>query len=306
MNGLFGSAVLDTAVGLVFVYLLLAIFCTTVNEWIAGILSTRAKFLQKGIGQLLEDPNGAKDLISGFYKHPVIASMMDGQNHPSYIAARSFARAIMDLVTPNTIGPLDFPALESGIKTLPDGRIKTALLSLIQDADHRLDRAQRNIEAWYDDAMDRVSGWYKRRVQVVTIAVALLITAGTNASTIHIARLLWTDPGVRTAIAAQATEQAKTPRPAGTPADGSEITEQNRVLLGNVLGWSGQTESFSLISWPDRILGWIITIVAISMGAPFWFDMLNKIINIRNAGKSPDERAKAPEKAKLPPADRTA
>jgi hypothetical protein len=318
MNGLFGSAILDTAIGLLFVYLLLAIFCTTVNEWIAGIFSTRAKFLKKGITQLLEDPNGAKDLISRFYKHPVIAPMMDGQNHPSYIAARSFARALMDLVTPNTLGPLDFPALENGIKNLPEGHIKTALLALIQDADHSLSRAQRNIEAWYDDAMDRVSGWYKRHVQLVTVAVALAITAGTNASTIHIARRLWTDPGMRTAIVEQATERAKMPRPTVkveydpndpknpkvTPSD--EISQQDRASLGNILGWNGQTEGYSLLSWPERLLGWIITIVAVSVGAPFWFDALNKIVNIRNAGKSPDEQPKVPEKPKLPPADRAA
>ena len=300
MNGLFGSAILDTAVGLIFVYLLLAIFCTTVNEWIAGIFSTRAKFLKKGLTQLLQDPNGAKDLITRFYQHPVIASMTDGENHPSYIPARSFSRAIMDLVTPNTLGPLDFAALETGINNLPGGRIKTALLALIQDADHNLSRAQRNIEAWYDDAMDRVSGWYKRHIQLVTVAVALSITLLANADTIHIARRLWTDPGMRAAIVEQAKERAKT-----TPSTGSDIGEQESKLVGDILGWSNP-EGFSGLSWLERVLGWILTVIAVSLGSPFWFDALNKVANIRNAGKSPDERAKAPEKPKLPPADRAA
>jgi hypothetical protein len=304
MNGLFGSAILDTAVGLVFVYLLLAIFCTTINEWIAGIFSTRARFLKKGLLQLLQDPNGAKDLISRFYKHPVIASMMDGQKHPSYIAARSFARVIMDLVTPNTLGPLDFPALENGINNLPDGRIRTALLALIQDADRNLNRAQRNIEAWYDDAMDRVSGWYKRHIQLVTVGVALTITMLANADTIHIARRLWTDPGTRTAIAEQAAQRAKMSGASDAGASGNDIAEQESKVIGDIFGWRNQMQGYS--DWLERVLGWILTIVAVSLGAPFWFDALNKIINIRNAGKSPDERAKAPEKAKLPPADRAA
>ncbi len=284
MNGLFGSAILDTAVGLVFIYLLLAICCTTVNEWIAGLFNFRGKYLKRGVEQLLDDPQGAADLIKRFYAHPVIASMLNRQDHPSYIPARSFARAIMDLVTPNTLGPLSFDALENGIKNLPPGRMRTVLLSLIQDADKDLGRAQRNIEAWYDDSMDRVSGWYKRRIQVVTIVVALLITVATNADTLNLARRFWTDPGMRMAIVEQSKERARMPRPSAmvqyanpnnplkptiAPSIGQEITEQDRTLLGNVLGWGDQPGK---VFWLERVLGWILTIIAVSLGAPFWFD----------------------------------
>ena len=55
MNGIFGSAVLDVAVGLIFVYLLLGIICTTLNEWISGLLQTRSKMLQLAIQQLLDN-----------------------------------------------------------------------------------------------------------------------------------------------------------------------------------------------------------------------------------------------------------
>jgi hypothetical protein len=47
---------------------------------------------------------------------------------------------------------------------------------------------------------------------------------------------------------------------------------------------------------PQVFVGWLLTILALTLGAPFWFDMLNKFINIRFAGKSPDEAAKKPEK----------
>src|ERR1700728_641630 len=215
MNGLFGSAILDTAVGLVFIYLLLAIFCTTVNEWISGIFSSRAKYLEQGIKQLLQDPSGAASLLQSFYAHPVIASLMDGQSHPSYIPARSFSRFLMDLVTPKVSGTLDFTALEDGINDLPAGRVKTTLLALIQDADKDLATAQRNIEAWYDDAMERGSGWFKRHTQVVIIVVALLITVAMNADTLYMAQRLWADPGMRTKLVEQASAEAKTLNPNG-------------------------------------------------------------------------------------------
>jgi hypothetical protein len=40
--------------------------------------------------------------------------------------------------------------------------------------------------------------------------------------------------------------------------------------------------------WPRVLFGWLITAIALSMGAPFWFDLLGKIMNVRNAAKSPD------------------
>src|SRR5208283_3314549 len=178
MNGIFGSTVLDTAIGLVLVYLLLSLICTTINEWISGIFSTRAKFLEQGLerllaGQELPALEGARptiDLLTRFYSHPLVNSMVqvpnvdkpEKKNHPSYLDPRGFATVLMDLVTPKQLGTITFEQLQSGIQELPPGRVRTALLALVQDANGDLDRAQRNIEAWYNAAMDRVNGWYKR------------------------------------------------------------------------------------------------------------------------------------------------
>jgi hypothetical protein len=36
------------------------------------------------------------------------------------------------------------------------------------------------------------------------------------------------------------------------------------------------------------ILGWAVSAIAIAMGAPFWFDLLNRLVNVRNTGGKPD------------------
>ena len=49
-----------------------------------------------------------------------------------------------------------------------------------------------------------------------------------------------------------------------------------------------------------HFFGWLITAIAATLGAPFWFDILNKIMSIRSAGKAPEEKSKSPEVVQAP------
>jgi len=292
MGGLFNSTVLDVAIGLAFVYLLLGLFCTTVNEWIAGILNTRAKNLREGIRGLLDaQPLGNSQFLEAFYQHPLVSGMMQGGKHPSYLPGRTFATAIMDLVTPTVSGPITLTNLVDGINALPDGDVKKALASLVSNVGGDLTKAQHNIEHWFDDTMDRVSGWYKRTTQIWTIAVAMILTVLANADTVNIARRLWTGPTVRSAVVDLAKQRAQMPQPAGnTATPGSNLTDEERAMLGSVLGWTRASMPADLATWLQRIVGWIFTAIAVSLGAPFWFDTLSRFVNLRNAGNTPEKQ----------------
>jgi hypothetical protein len=289
--GLFNSTVLECAIGIVFVYLFLALLCTTINEWIAGVFAMRSRNLEKAISQLLDQQKGNRPtstFLQDFYAHPLISGMMTpgrspSAGHPSYLEARTFATAVMDLATPGQSGSITFADLESGVKNLPDGDVKTAILALLQDAKGDLDRAQSSVEHWFDDTMERASGWYKRRTQIITICVAVVLTVATNADTVHVARTLWTHGTERALM----VERAKIPQGAGS------VAVQDADSLKLVLGWPAEkSENENL--WPSRILGWILSIVAISLGAPFWFDALSKLMNLRNAGEKPDKTPSTP------------
>lgn len=299
-NGLFGSTTLDVAIGLVFVYLLLAIICTTVNEWIAALFQTRSKTLAAAIRQLLDGQAGAKStdttwFLDQFYKNPLIAGMKNSaepNTHPAYIPARTFATAVLDVATQQKPGVISFTDLETGINNLPPGDVKNALLALIQNANGNLTLAQKNIENWFNDTMDRVSGWYKRKTQLWTVIVATILTLAANADTLKIAKTLWIDPTARAQMVATATTRQGVTEPASK-------TELNS--LNTVIGWSKQDFDplpqgpGPWVGWSlQRLLGWILSIVAISLGAPFWFDLLNKFMRVRNAGQSPDETPKTP------------
>ena len=293
MNGLLGSTILEVAVGAIFVYLLLAVFCTTVNEWLASMLQARAGTLKQAISELLNDQSvgEGKAFLSAFYDHPVITSMMKKCAHPSYLPSRTFSTAVMDLATSGVKGTITFADLETGIKKLPDGDVKTALLALIQNAHGDLTRAQANIETWFNDAMDRASEWYRKRMQVWTIVIAAVLTIATNADTFNMLRHFWVDPTIRSTIVAQAGQAQ-----AAQAVDSAGITQ-----LGLVFGWHAGSVPQTPGDWILRLVGWSLTIVAVSMGAPFWFDLLNRFMNFRTAGK-PAENTVQPPPSAPPPA----
>ena len=56
------------------------------------------------------------------------------------------------------------------------------------------DKIKAELVAWFDNAMDRVSGWYKRWTQLIGFIVALIMAAGLNIDTIKVADTLWTQP----------------------------------------------------------------------------------------------------------------
>ncbi|HTV64396.1 MAG TPA: hypothetical protein VMD98_02270 [Bryocella sp.] len=314
-NGLFGSTTVDVVIGLIFVYLLLAIICTNLNEWIAGLFNTRSRTLETAIRQLLDEQAGKPDALQDtnwflrqFYRHPLIAGMCEPgkrKTPPAYLASRAFAIAVMDIATPGIAGTITFADLEAGIKKLPDGDVKTSLLAVIQTAHGDINLAQRNIQGWYEDTMQRVSGWYKKKTQLWTAIIATLLVICANADTVQITKTLWRDPTLRAELIEKAKDHAASATSAAPVAD----SDQNHVpdantdqaikddlnVLGGVIGWTHQAAIHGFWPWADRLLGWFLSIVAVSLGAPFWFDLLNKFMRVRNGGDAPEEVPATPQ-----------
>ena len=148
---MFSSGVLDVAIGLSFVYLLLSLICTVVNEWLAGVLRLRARTLKKGISHLLESGLRTSGLERALYDHPLVRALDTPgylgarSGRPSYIPARTFALALLDVLPKTDKGALDMGA----------GR---AFAALSRGAGESPEVLQQRIENWFDDSMDRVSG----------------------------------------------------------------------------------------------------------------------------------------------------
>lgn len=325
--GLFNSTILEVAIGVIFVYLLLSILCTSANEWVAAMTRRRGEMLRKGIRQILENQKVRADgdtdaFLQEFYKHPLIASLKHDKNHPAYIAPRTFVAVITDLLTTAKPGSVELEDFKNGAKELPDGDVKKSLLALVQRSNQNFETVQLAVEGWFNDSMDRVNGWYKRRTQIWTVIIALFLTLVANANTIEIVRKFSRDPVLRSAVVEEAKVRAQKPRPTVsveykdeddptnptiTRNEGNQLSQNEMDLLGQTLGWRDNVfydasgKAWGWRTWLERVIGWLLTLLAISLGAPFWFDILNKIVNVRFAGKSPVEGSKGPEKPSMKP-----
>ncbi len=336
------TTVLDVAIGLVFVYLLLSLICTAILEVIAAVFHLRATNLEQGIRSLFSDgfgPNGNAfvkqvydhGLVAGLYRNPGLdlKPIDNGGKYrkpekggarqlPSYIPSRTFAAALIDILNVSRVeGPAVVAEVKSTLIGLPESRAKEALLCLATDAGGDVERLKSNFENWYNDGMDRASGWYKRRTQYILLAIGFAIAVAANADSVSIARYLYLDPGIRNATVETAAHYLKESEQGATAANRTEARGEEVKELSNKLaalqpkmkavadaestallplGWKPGADWRSELRW-QAIAGWVLTAIALSMGAPFWFDFLNRFMVIRSTIKPQEKSQDEPSKA---------
>ncbi len=307
---MFGSEVLDVAIGLVFIYLVLSLISSAACELIESFIKGRAAYLKRGLKDMLNDPAG-DGIVREIYNHPLVSSLFHGEyslgrtgNLPSYIPPGNFALALMDIVglwgprataTPASPSSGLPPAPPPGAPVSPDWvrntilassafspHVSQALLTLADSAGYDRTKIRKSIEGWYNHSMDRVSGWFKRRSQYILLTIGLVLSLAINADTLSITNSLATDKALRTSLISAATEASKNPLPPGTGKSFEADIEQIRGT-GLPLGWRNVPQS--PLAWMIKILGIALTALAVSLGGPFWFDALNRIMVVRSAIK---------------------
>jgi hypothetical protein len=210
-------------------------------------------------------------------------------------------------------------AIRKVLASLPPRSAVRRQLELFLDAGmNDVDAYRRRLETWFDSSMDRVSGLYKRQAQKISIivGVAMAVFLGVDSGTVGDALLH--DGLLRQATVAAAIESAKNapPKPGEQP-DEAAATQRIAKAFGQVqelnlpIGlpylWALQPSAAppATVTAPDRVgfwflrlVGMLLTGLAISLGAPFWFDVMGKLINLRTSGPPP---AKAEKTAKADP-----
>ncbi|WP_419806874.1 hypothetical protein [Terriglobus sp.] len=313
-----GSSILDVAIGIVFIFLLSSLIASAMREGLEAWLKTRASHLEAGLREILKDPSGT-GLVTHFYNHPLIYSLFSGEyvpdpklntsslsvtrgrNLPSYIPSRNFAIALMDMAArgPQAAGstistePVTLDAIRSNLGSIENPAVQRALLIALDGAAGDLAKAQANLEAWYDSAMDRVSGWYKRSTQIILLVLGLLLAVALNISTVRIGETLYHDKTARDLVVSSA-EKVHATEPINY-----ETASKSLGDLSLLVGWPKTRDGVRnelAHYWAPDIAGWLLTAFAVSIGAPFWFDLLNRLIIVRSTVKP---HQKSPEDASI-------
>ncbi|HLX68671.1 MAG TPA: hypothetical protein VKV04_03495 [Verrucomicrobiae bacterium] len=318
--------------------------------------------------------NDSEKFSKRLLNHPLITGLTVGKERcPHYLPAETFVDAAMGtllkLSSNSTIASsspsigITIEQLMEAVDDLKDEKAKTVLRSILASAEN-VEKAREQLETWFNNSMERVTGAYKRYSQFWLFAWATIIVVWLNVDSIEITQRLLSDAQFRSTLATGAVHFMATAGASNSVAvyrDGTSIgtgsgtnqpavagTDTNRSAVaspltpgqllqeaGNLnlpLGWGACTNA-TKIQWIDRVWNWVkfsrvqnsentnvvstllggvtfapppcpetgkdwwlkilgllITITAIGQGAPFWFDMLNRVTNLRAAGKPPARR----------------
>ena len=289
------NAFIDIAIGLILMFLVLSMLATVINEFIATLSKLRGSMLQDALEQMLDN----KTLRDAFYDHGLIStanSAVGGDDgHVSYLSGRTFALAVLGSL--DTSKPLpDFADIETAIKNLPaDSKIRDRLLALLATANGDLEKLRDNLARSFDNMMDRVTGVYKRYLKWISLAVGMVLAVALNADTIAVGTALWNDGALRAQMVEAAGSFKVTPSAGGTDVTVDDVTKAIKKAQNELrplpIGWyveNPQTWPHTVLSWVAKVCGWLLTGCAISLGAPFWFDLLGKFMNLRGAGTKPE------------------
>lgn len=202
-----------------------------------------------------------------------------------------------------------------------------ALLLNVEDyeatKEQELARARESVEKWFNDSMDRVSGVFKRYSQWMALIIGFFVALVLNVDSINLTLYLWREPSVRQVLVAQASNfelSSEATDKDMNPSESTQTAMQQLKELNLPVGWGardfnagscnlfpGNEEAFGVplpflnkclttpntndqTSLPVKLVGIFITALAAMQGAPFWFDMLKRVVNIRATGPNPAEK----------------
>lgn len=290
----FSTPILNFFVSMIMLFLFAALIVTAAQEIIAQVLALRAKTLQNAIRQLIGEA-GASDELTAILNHPLIKGLRpasaSGSKDPSYIPSDIFAAAVMDNLKLLDSGVGLLNAVKDAAQKPGATPLVQAVAALAQGAKGDVEALQNDVARWFDAAMERATGAYKRQAQMWTLALGLLAAIAFNVDSVRIGAHFLKHPEAAQQMADEATRLVEQgPDFPKTPEGREKLRQdlQQAVAAGAVpIGWSamGPTAPLDILS---KLIGWCCTALAASLGATFWFDLLKRFVNIRSSGPNPD------------------
>lgn len=326
-----GFPILDLVVGMMFIYFLLSIICSSAVEMAMTVFKIRGRILGKWLMRIFDQPvaqAGGKTLGQAIMDHCSITALSEEGMSPSYIDAKNFSAALIEKISFDPNNPKSITAdLDTLITKIQNTNclsieIQRTLLSYAHEVKEKfagVEEFKGKVEDWYNSSMERLTGELKRKyARPFTIIIALIATVLLNADSISIAKYLYSNPEARASLVAKAYEAVNNDSlknkmnaykysVADSLLPDSSASKQDELLraidekVKDIQMADASLKEVIPIGWNDsewknmkdplnvftKLLGFIVTMLAMVMGAPFWFDMLNKIANLRGSGPKP-------------------
>lgn len=332
---------LDVFIGLVLIYLLYSLLLSIIGEMIANWLGLRARTLRLGITKMLCDADfdnrsmrSVKEVIKDwflyqkedfdermagrFYAHSSIkylakyqskvGNMSTIKTKPAYVHRGTFSSTMIDIFRSDGKGIHDWAKIQFAVRNNVlnfEPETHKQVVHLLDDAEDDMEAFIERLESWFDEMMDRVNGWYKRKISFILFVLGFIMAIAFNVDSIAIVKVLSKDKEARDKLVELAIARVESDNSGSNMVNldsayravQSEILQANNILSivrGNTNTQDPHRDSHELL----LLAGWLITALALSLGAPFWFDLLKKLVALRSSGINPDSEENKADRLK--------
>ncbi len=240
------GALLNFLIVIVFIYLVLSLAASMLVEMLAAQISKRGKMLRRRLTEMFDDVHET-GFAALLFESPLLRSYMGTNRLPSYLPADGFAKAVIAIVKEHEI--TDAKALPPVLRALVRG-------SGITLDESGLEAFRTALIEWYDQAMDRLTGTYRRWARRWLFAAGLFLAVGFNIDFLHITQSVWSarftlDETVRQIEGVQTEIQSKLTD--GQTVDAAFLTSNPETLRKIVALTDGNTTGI-----PALPVGWVI------------------------------------------------
>jgi len=301
------TALVDVAIGLSLVYLGVSLYVTIVNEIIAQKLQLRGKQLAADLTKLIDDSN-SKEMLAA---NPALAPFLKSDGKlGSFVDPEVVARLLIGAARAGQTTVATMADIVTAIDALPPSGLKTQLQALAKAGSDDVEQFIGTVGHWIDQSLTMMGEVYKQRIKAISFGIGLAAAVVFNIDSLSIATHLYQDKEARRAIVAVAEQFTDTTSKQAfdtciaLDAEARAKNESCKPIRGLVGAVSNGNETFGELpifwstgdtwrnfvpfmaadgnwGWIIHWVGWLITALAVSLGAPFWFDLLNKLVNIR-------------------------
>lgn len=318
------SPLLDVAIGMCLLFAMTSTCASAFVELMETFFRRRAKFLAQGVSEVLgalsANSPQLPEMVKAFYESPFIVSLYRGRvqradagaGHvaaergegtlPAYIPPERFAQALLHLAQNPSAQGQEPNALQQQF-----AQLVATYTAGVPVADH-----VKHLSTLFDDSTQRVAGWYRRHVQWVLLFSGMVLSVALNLDAMRWLQVLSTQEAVRTALVAQAdklqqqalqTNPSPVLRACEPPQEGSAACQDAKNAMfksatdllaqtGLPIGWQGDsfwptngTCQAQILAVVSKVFGLLLTALATCLGAPFWFDLLNRVTHLRSVVK---------------------